>query len=69
MPNNYESIHVGCPFYMYSDGGYIRCEGLVGLTMTILFVDKRRKIAMMERYCNCRWGDCPFYKAVADQYE
>ena len=35
MPNSWESVDVGCPFYRASDGVYIRCEGLAGLTMTI----------------------------------
>ena len=69
MPNSWESVDVGCPFYRASDGVYIRCEGLAGLTMTIYFSDRQRKAVLMERYCNCRWEDCPFHKEVAAQYE
>ena len=40
MATSWESVDVGCPFYRASDGIYIRCEGLAGLTMTIYFSDK-----------------------------
>ena len=69
MATSWESVDVGCPFYRASDGIYIRCEGIAGLTMTIRFFDKQRKAVLMEQYCNCRWGDCPFHKAVAAKYE
>lgn len=69
MATSWESADVGCPFYRESDGIYIRCEGLVGLTMTIHFSDKQRKAVVMDRYCNCQWEDCPLYKAVAAKYE
>ena len=69
MATSWESVDVGCPFYRASDGIYIRCEGLAGLTMTIYFSDKQRKADLMERYCNCRWEDCPFHKEVAALYE
>lgn len=68
MANSWESVDVECPFYRASDRIYIRCEGLAGLTMTIYFSDKQRKAVLMERYCNCRWEDCPLHKAVDAQY-
>lgn len=69
MATSWESVDVGCPFYLASDGIYLRCEGLAGLSMTIYFSDKQRKAVLMERYCNCRWEDCPFHKEVAALYE
>lgn len=69
MATSWESVNVGCPFYHESDGAYIRCEGVIGLSMTMRFSNKQGKAVLMERYCNCRWEDCPLHKAVAAKYE
>lgn len=69
MATSWESVDVGCPFYRESDGVYIRCEGIVGLSMTTRFADRYRKMVVMERYCNRCWVECPLHKAIAAKYE
>lgn len=69
MATSWESVDVGCPFYRESDGAYIRCEGIVGLSMILKFAERHEKVAVMERYCNRRWEECPLHKAIAAKYE
>ena len=49
MATSWESVDVGCPFYKASDGSFIRCEGIVGVSVTLIFTGRQKKIAMLER--------------------
>jgi hypothetical protein len=69
MATSWESVDVGCPFYRESDGSYIRCEGIIGSAVTINFVDSRRKMVILEQYCNQCWPACPLHNAIAAKYE
>ena len=69
MATSWESVDVGCPFYKASDGSFIRCEGIIGVSVTLIFTGRQKKIAMLERYCNCQWVECPLHKAIVAKYE
>lgn len=69
MATSWESVDVGCPFYRASDGVYIRCEGIVGTSMTMTFAGRKKKAALMEQYCNSQWETCPLHKAIVAKYE
>lgn len=69
MATSWESVDVGCLFYRESDGEYIRCEGVAGLSVTMRFSNRHRKAVVLERYYNRCWVECPLHKAIAAKYE
>ena len=68
MATNWESVDVGCPFFRATDGSFIRCEGIAGVSVTMIFTGRQERFAFLEQHCNCRWAECPLHKAIADKY-
>lgn len=69
MATSWESVDVGCPFYKASDELFIRCEGIAGVSVTMIFTGRREKTALMERYCKSQCEACPLHKAIVAKYE
>ena len=68
MATSWESVDVGCPFFKATDGAFIRCEGIAGVSVTMIFTGRQERFALLERYCNCRWVECPLHKAIEDKH-
>ena len=68
MATSWERVDAGCPFFKATDGSFIRCEGIAGVSVTMIFTGRQERFALLERYCNCRWVECPLHKAIEDKH-
>lgn len=54
MATSWESVDVGCPFFRATDGSFIRCVGIAGVSVTMIFTGRQERFAFLEQHCNCR---------------
>lgn len=70
MPNDYASNEVICPFYRYSRGNAVYCEGpLEDSRLIYRFSDViSRQIYMDENCCRYTYKDtCPLARAILEE--